>query len=847
MMRDGEAKEGKADNRLTGASNIDEQLQEVIKYIFRDYIDVWYREVSTDSSFPHELRKVLNSAIANFASRAKAIDWTPLLTHKLVDEMASHVKLYRRAYQQERKMNAEESGDGGEEQPATEVIEKYFFEYETEMEEVCREAVSTDQQREIDYLQELTEMLLFFLLPDEEFSQRMFRFIVREVLVQGVIYPLIDRISEPDYVNQYIIWMCYDTTLTNDSFIATLRMSNSIEEVQSVLTKVKEDMSRTRSKDTGGVDDSSIKQTLSSLSYLQRVCESQITRIATKPGAEEQRADIVDTPVDMLIKSLPNKNLPLVFVLTNELGIQYYNDFLLCSEREIYLNMLIDIESFTKELSQHLDDKNEALSFFLHMVGDIYDKYFSEPVSTLEVDPGCVEPVVTALRDKTFNTSVFDALHDAIMEKLEKFYEAFKKHELYIKMLREMDLDIGCSLSEDSYDASAAADTITEGGPQAPESKITATIVKTGIAKEKGLGSVYAVYSIQVRESVIATGAVRKWQTTRRYSDFYDLYILLCDKYVALRDFPFPGKRTFNNLSTEFLEKRALALTQYMQMVLDSETYQLHTGLQQIMRDFLNIELWDKPKNLSHRKVGTLMFRPLKQSVKQMGTKFKAVPGDVIDGFGKMFTKLNFVPSMGKGQLDSYKVGASLDTEDDDNIPMRIMLLLLDEVFDLREKNQWLRRRVVAILRQIVKATYGDRINRKIVDHVEMLTSADQVAEYIRKFKEQLWPSGMPAEPSPTRSEDTRLRTAVVCKAKMIGSVPDELRHLIGTETTRAGLMRVYSMFQHKSLNKRLLYVMLESVLQTLLPQNPLDKVFRQIHRRSARSRADSSLSQTVP
>jgi len=43
---------------------------------------------------------------------------------------------------------------------------------------------------------------------------------------------------------------------------------------------------------------------------------------------------------------------------------------------------------------------------------------------------------------------------------------------------------------------------------------------------------------------------------------------------------------------------------------------------------------------------------------------------------------------------------------------MRIMLLLLDEVFDLRKKNQWLRRRIVAILRQILKATHGDKINR---------------------------------------------------------------------------------------------------------------------------------------
>ena len=66
---------------------------------------------------------------------------------------------------------------------------------------------------------------------------------------------------------------------------------------------------------------------------------------------------------------------------------------------------------------------------------------------------------------------------------------------------------------------------------------------------------------------------------------------------------------------------------------------------------------------------------------------------------------------------------------------MRIMLLLMDEVFDLKSRNQWLRRRIVAILRQIIKATMGDSINRKIVDQVEFLTSADQVAEYVKKFR----------------------------------------------------------------------------------------------------------------
>lgn len=40
------------------------------------------------------------------------------------------------------------------------------------------------------------------------------------------------------------------------------------------------------------------------------------------------------------------------------------------------------------------------------------------------------------------------------------------------------------------------------------------------------------------------------------------------------------------------------------------------------------------------------------------------------------------------------------------------MLLLMDEVFDLKEKNQWLRRNIKNLLQQLIRATYGDTINR---------------------------------------------------------------------------------------------------------------------------------------
>ena len=72
----------------------------------------------------------------------------------------------------------------------------------------------------------------------------------------------------------------------------------------------------------------------------------------------------------------------------------------------------------------------------------------------------------------------------------------------------------------------------------------------------------------------------------------------------------------------------------------------------------------------------------------------------------------------------------------------------------------------------------------------------------------------------------------------LIFSLSDEVRHLIGSETTRQGVLRVFSMFQQHRLNKRLLYVILEGVLQTIFPENKFSEVFSKIHGRSARAKS---------
>ena len=78
------------------------------------------------------------------------------------------------------------------------------------------------------------------------------------------------------------------------------------------------------------------------------------------------------------------------------------------------------------------------------------------------------------------------------------------------------------------------------------------------------------------------------------------------------------------------------------------------------------------------------------------------------------------------------------------------------------------------ILRQIVKTTFGDTINRRIVESVAELTSSEQIAEYVKTLKNALWPNGILAEQGAERDAKTKNRTRVAAKVLLLCSVTGE-------------------------------------------------------------------------
>ena len=396
------------------------------------------------------------------------------------------------------------------------------------------------------------------------------------------------------------------------------------------------------------------------------------------------------------------------------------------------------------------------------------------------------------------------------------------------------------------------------GAARSQLSEFSAEIVAKELAREGATGKQFVNYVVAVkrlnipflsdlRSDFFCCRKDSKWQILRRYSDFFYFYQTLVSQYSKLAKIPFPGKKTFGNLERNVVEKRKKMLTEFLAILLGLETAD-YPGLYEQIFTFLSPG-WEAQKSNLVVQAVTAVSQDIQRSVKTVSTAVNAVPSQIVknvdtmmDGISKVFTQKD-IQNQDMFIATNSKVSAGLE-QDSDNIPLRITLRLLDEVFDLADRNIWLRRQMIIVLRQIVKTMFGDTVNKKIVDYFTSLTSTEAVAGYLNNIKDNLWPGGFPAAEGPAREAAQAMRTRVAARASLFSSLSDELRRVIGSETSRAGLSMLFDLLQYQALNKRLVIVILEGVIQTVFPQHHFDVVFKKLHSKSSRIRNDLKNSQ---
>lgn len=232
---------------ISGNKQVDSLLHTVIDYIIRDFIDSWFSSLSSSKEFSEvSTRTSIEATAINICKRIKNSPLLPLLTTKLIDNVATHCRLYRLAQQavtnkkaEQKKMKLREKlspqrsikgshrrnksdtdlnwhlGAGQKNvansrfytaaQPEEQYLDpemrllNAFFENCDLYKNEC-----LDERALETYLTHITETILYYSLPEADFDCLILRTFLGTLLANVVFKPLIYMLADPDFINLQI-------------------------------------------------------------------------------------------------------------------------------------------------------------------------------------------------------------------------------------------------------------------------------------------------------------------------------------------------------------------------------------------------------------------------------------------------------------------------------------------------------------------------------------------------------------------------------------------------------------------------------------------------------------------
>lgn len=243
---------------LSGNKQIDHLLHTIINYILRDFIDSWFMSLSDNKEFSEfRTRNCIEESVQNICSRMKNVQWIPLITTRLVDQVALHARYYRlavetvnlslddakqqkvqspssraspqrrmqvnrRLSQQHRRNKSDtdlnwylgnqsaQRGVGnskfydGEPKPTSQreaesKLNNAFFNQCDLYRAECLDDAAMEE-----YLTHCMETVLYYTLPEEDFACIPLRMFLSTLLANVVCKPVVDMLSEPDFINLQI-------------------------------------------------------------------------------------------------------------------------------------------------------------------------------------------------------------------------------------------------------------------------------------------------------------------------------------------------------------------------------------------------------------------------------------------------------------------------------------------------------------------------------------------------------------------------------------------------------------------------------------------------------------------
>ncbi|KAF9041811.1 PhoX domain-containing protein [Hymenopellis radicata] len=184
---------------------VSEALNDVLSKILRDFVMVWYSNISSSPSFPTAVSEVLHDSIERLLDRTTGIDLPALVVRRILPKVTAHIELFRQSEVALRGAGLERRLTQSEELDLL-LASRYAAGSESSKLHEAVDNLSTTftKQTEEKHLRQIVDRALPHVLPPTEGRSSALKLVVREIVACSVLYPVMEMVSDPDFWNQRI-------------------------------------------------------------------------------------------------------------------------------------------------------------------------------------------------------------------------------------------------------------------------------------------------------------------------------------------------------------------------------------------------------------------------------------------------------------------------------------------------------------------------------------------------------------------------------------------------------------------------------------------------------------------
>uniref|UniRef100_A0A8C9SJB7 Sorting nexin 25 n=1 Tax=Scleropages formosus TaxID=113540 RepID=A0A8C9SJB7_SCLFO len=799
--------------RVVVSHNVDRALKEVFDYSYRDYVLSWYLPLSRDEGRLHDL--LLGDfweMVRQLKGRVAEVDLVKLVCSDAVRAVHAHFCYLKAANSRQ------------EELPQPFPLHPCL----------------RSPEDELRFLRSCARLLLLCLMPVHQARAHGLRAILAEVLATKVLKPLVEVLSDPDYINRMLLAQLEHREQQTEHHRKAYTYAPSYEEFIKLISgkickgkeaaAMKADLLRARN----------MERYINQLTVAKRHCEKRIQQLGG-PNYEQE-----DGVVDEGYGTQCQKIIQFEEIMSNPTLREHFRTYMERVDKRALLSFWEQVEML----------KTASKSEVPQLVGEIYQKYFVES-REIPVEKTLYKEVQQTLVGNRGIDVFLKIQSDVYKTMKERYYPSFLVCDLCERLTQWQeqcsDSQSSCEnqdetvslgeevLEEDNHGIREHTNYATsrlqqlsdkleykrqalgsiQNSPK-PDKKILSRLKEEIGAMEKEQGELQQHISrtdwwcenLGRWKAVIDNGEAMEengeqvpcycvkvslldadevegscWSVSRKLSDFQMLHRKLVEGHPSLKKVQLPAlsKLPFKSIDQKFLEKSKNQLNAFLEKTMTDECLCQSEALYGFLSPF--------PEICKETAIQ-------KKSSFSLSSFLEKLPGDLFSH-----------QEEADDDSDVSDCGDEVDGRRDGVAEPCFMLI--GEVFELRGMFKWVRKTLIAL----VQVTFGRTINKQIQDTVNWMFSEQMLIYYINVFRDAFWPDGKLAVPAEARSDSERRETKEQAQQKLLENIPDTLLSLVGQQNARHGIIKIFNALQESNANRHLLYVLLEMVLRELCPE----------------------------